>query len=156
MGIEPLTRKYLKTDLENALIQRYQLRVRRYQVTKYGDKGLLDEKNAPAGGSTTVREISIEGQYKLLIVTLTVLLLVLVSALGVVYSSYKNRQLFSDLQQQSYETMHLEEEWGRLLLEQSTWASFERIERLAKSELNMVEPNPLEIKVVSKVVTQDL
>lgn len=119
-------------------------------MTGYRDKGLLDEKHTPVGLSATVGEISIQGQYKLLIVTLMVLLLVLVSALGVVYSSYKNRQLFGDLQQQSYETMHLEEEWGRLLLEQSTWASFERIERLAKSELNMVEPNPLEIKVVTQ------
>ena len=81
-------------------------------------------------------------QAGLLIATSVVLLLVVASALGVIYSSYKSRQLFSDLQQQKREAMRLEEEWGRLLLEQSTWATPARIERLAKSELNMVVPDP--------------
>lgn len=87
-------------------------------------------------------------QAKLLIACLSVLLLVVASALGVVYSSYEGRQLFSDMQQKNRESMRLEEEWGRLLLEQSTWASHARIERLAKTELNMVVPDPERIIVV--------
>ena len=89
-------------------------------------------------------------QAGLLIASLLVLLLVVASALGVIYSSYKSRQLFSDLQQQNRETMRLEEEWGRLLLEQSTWASHARIEHLAKSKLNMVVPEPEAIIVVKQ------
>ena len=89
-------------------------------------------------------------QTRLLVVSLLVLLLVVASALGVIYSSYKSRQLFSDLQQQNREAMRLEEDWGRLLLEQSTWASHARVERLAKSELTMVVPEPETIVVVKR------
>lgn len=89
-------------------------------------------------------------QTKLLIVSLLVLLLVVASALGVIYSSYKSRQLFSDLQQQNRQAVQLEEDWGRLLLEQSTWASHARIERLAKSELTMVVPAPAATIVVKR------
>lgn len=86
----------------------------------------------------------------MLLAALLVLSLVVVSALGVIYSSFKTRQLFSHLQQQSKETVRLEEEWGRLLLEQSTWATHARIERLAKSKLNMVVPEPEAIIVVEQ------
>ncbi|MEE8060005.1 MAG: cell division protein FtsL [Pseudomonadales bacterium] len=89
-------------------------------------------------------------QIKLLLVYLMVVVLVVASALGVIYSSFKSRQLFSYLQQQNRETRQLEEEWGRLLLEQSTWASHARIERLAKSKLNMVVPDPAAIIVVKQ------
>jgi cell division protein FtsL len=78
------------------------------------------------------------------------LLLVVASALGVIYSSYISRQLFSELQQGKRQAMRLEENWGRLLLEQSTWAAHARIERLAKSELNMIVPEPASIVVVKQ------
>lgn len=76
------------------------------------------------------------------------LALVVTSALGVIYSSYKSRQLFSELEQQKRQAMSLEENWGRLLLEQSTWASHSRIERLAKSQLDMVIPAPESMVVI--------
>jgi len=78
------------------------------------------------------------------------LLLVLASAIAVVYSSYKSRQLFSELQQKSKVAMALEEQWGRLLLEKSTWASHDRIERLAKDKLHMRAPDPSAIVVVEQ------
>lgn len=79
-----------------------------------------------------------------------VLLLVICSAMGVIYSSYESRQLFSELQQENKETMRLEEEWGRLLLEQSTWASPARIEQIASSKLQMVVPKPAAMIVVKQ------
>ena len=79
-----------------------------------------------------------------------VLLLVVASALGVIYSSYKSRQLFSGLEQQKRQAMSLEENWGRLLLEQSTWASHSRIEHLAKSQLDMVIPAPESMVVIKQ------
>jgi cell division protein FtsL len=82
--------------------------------------------------------------------TSVLLLLVIASALGVIYSSYVSRQLFSELQQDKRQAMRLEENWGRLLLEQSTWAAHARIERLAKSELNMIVPEPASIVVVKQ------
>ena len=82
------------------------------------------------------------------VIVMLLVLLFIGSALGVVYSSFQSRQLFGDLQQQTRETTRLEEEWGRLLLEQSTWASHARIERLAKSKLGMVVPTPDSVIVV--------
>lgn len=85
-----------------------------------------------------------------LLLCIAVLSLVVASALAVIYSTYKSRQLFSELQQQNRESMRLGEEWGRLLLEQSTWASHERIERLAKTQLKMKVPDSKAIIVVKK------
>ncbi len=90
------------------------------------------------------------GQLKTLLVALVLLALVMSSALGVVYSSYKSRKLFAELQQLDREAIHLEEEWGRLLLEQSTWASHSRVEHLAKTKLNMVVPESGDIVVVEQ------
>lgn len=87
-------------------------------------------------------------KFKALVVGGLALLLFVVSALSVNYSSYKSRQLFSELEKMKHEAILLEEEWGRLLLEQSTWASHSRIEGLAKSKLNMVVPDPAAIVLV--------
>lgn len=86
----------------------------------------------------------------LMVMSAIAALLVVVSAVGVIYSSYKSRQLFSQLQQLRSESMQLEEEWGRLLLEQSTWSSHERIDRLARTRLQMVVPDPAQIKVIEE------
>ncbi|MBL4827185.1 MAG: cell division protein FtsL [Spongiibacteraceae bacterium] len=84
------------------------------------------------------------------VVCLVLLLFVIISALGVVFSSYKSRQLFSDVQQQYAQTLALDEQWGRLLLEQSTWSSHSRIEQLAKTKLSMMVPDPAAIIVVKE------
>jgi cell division protein FtsL len=86
---------------------------------------------------------------KMLLPSLFVLVLVVASALSVIYSSYKSRQSFSGLQLEIRQAMQLEEEWGRLLLEQSTWASHTRIERMAKEKLNMIVPDSTVLIVVS-------
>ena len=88
---------------------------------------------------------------RVFVLVLVVLLLsVVLSALGVIYSSYKSRQLFAEYQQLNREAVRLDEEWGRLLLEQSTWASPSRVERVAKSELKMVVPDADHIVVVEQ------
>lgn len=85
---------------------------------------------------------------RLMFVCALILSLVLVSSLGVIYSTFKSRQLFSEVQLQHRESMRLEEQWGRLLLEQSTWSSHSRVEGLAKQKLKMVAPDPAHIVVV--------
>ncbi len=62
------------------------------------------------------------------------------SALAVVQSQHRARELFVELQQAESEGAALETEWGRLELEQSTWATQGRIERLAREELGMRLP----------------
>lgn len=87
-------------------------------------------------------------QLKMWLAAVVLLLLVLVSALAVVYSSFKSRQLFSDLQQMDRHAVQLEEDWGRLLLEQSTWSSYSRIEQIARARLDMVVPEAADIVLV--------
>ncbi len=84
------------------------------------------------------------------LVCIVLWLMVVTTALAVVFSSYKARQLFSELQQLNKQTVQLEEQWGRLLLEQSTWASHSRIEELAKTRLNMRAPEPAAIVVIEQ------
>lgn len=80
--------------------------------------------------------------------TLTLLVLVVVSALAVVASTHRARDSFNELQQLQRAEWALDEEWERLLLEQSTWAAHERVNQIAESRLDMVLPDPAAIRVV--------
>ena len=75
-------------------------------------------------------------------------LLVIASAIGVVYSTYLSRQLFNELESLKREENELQVQWGQLLLEQSTWSGQVRVERLAKKKLNMHSPDPAAITMV--------
>jgi cell division protein FtsL len=83
------------------------------------------------------------------LVTLLLLLLVAVSALAVVDSTHRSRELFNEWQQLQRREWALEEDWERLLLEQSTWAAHERVSQIAESKLDMTLPDPVAIKVVN-------
>tara|TARA_Y100001951_G_scaffold19865_2_gene14932 strand:+ start:2737 stop:3111 length:375 start_codon:yes stop_codon:yes gene_type:complete len=76
------------------------------------------------------------------------LVMVLVSAIALVQSSHRSRKLFSELQDLRREAMQLDEEWGRLLLEQSTWASPDRVQSLAEDKLKMQAPDMREVNMV--------
>lgn len=78
-----------------------------------------------------------------------VLTLVLVlCALGVVTSQHKARKLYVELQQEQQRAKKLDEEWGQLQLEQSTWAMHSRIEKVATEYLHMRVPETARVKVV--------
>jgi cell division protein FtsL len=62
------------------------------------------------------------------------------SALGVVYTKYRSRILFDEVQHLQQSLDAYEEELGQLQLEQNTWAEHSRIERVARSRLGMVLP----------------
>lgn len=68
-------------------------------------------------------------------------LAVTLSALAVVGSQHSSRTLFVELQQLEREAGRLDTEWGRLQLEQSTWATHGRVERLARERLGMRLPD---------------
>ena len=76
--------------------------------------------------------------YVLMIVAL--LLLVMGSSIGVVYSRHESRKLFVELQQINREIDELNIDWGRLQLEQSAWSSHGRIEKIARKRLDMRLP----------------
>jgi cell division protein FtsL len=73
---------------------------------------------------------------------------VVASAVGVVYAKHLERAAFVDLQQLLAERDVLLENWGRLLLEQSTWATHGRIETLARKRLGMLVPETNAIVVM--------
>ncbi len=67
---------------------------------------------------------------------------VLASAVGVVYSKHQSRKLFIELQALQALRDDLAVDWGRLQLEQSSWATHGRIEKIAREKLNMHLPEP--------------
>ena len=73
---------------------------------------------------------------------------VLGSSLGVVYAKQEARSRFNELQQLVRKRDDLDIEWGQLQLEQSTWATHGRVERLAHEELHMVIPQASDLRIV--------
>lgn len=71
---------------------------------------------------------------------LVMVLVVVVSAVAVIYAKHLNRNEFIQLQKLEKERDLLNEEWGRLLLEQSTWGSPSRVDQQARTRLNMIVP----------------
>ena len=77
------------------------------------------------------------------------ILLVVVSALAVAYSSHLNRRSFIALKQAVSLHTELEITQGKLLLEQSAWASPAVIESYAENQLGMHVPNAAQVVIVS-------
>ena len=66
--------------------------------------------------------------------------LVLLSALAVIYSKYYSRQVFLDIQQQEKALEQYEVQWGQMQLEQTTLAAQNRVETIARDHLKLVVP----------------
>lgn len=66
--------------------------------------------------------------------------LLLLSSVGLVYVQHRHRALYVELQSLERERDSLDVEWGKLQLEQSTWATHERIESLARKRLGLRVP----------------
>ncbi len=66
---------------------------------------------------------------------------VLASCFAVIHSTHACRELYASLQVLEARQWHLQEDHGRLLLEESTWASPFRVEKVARGELGMAEPD---------------
>jgi len=81
-------------------------------------------------------------------VTASLLLAVVISALALIYSTHRSRELFNELQQEQRREWALDEDWERLLLEQGTLAAYERVSQAAESRLDMVMPDPASVRVV--------
>lgn len=68
------------------------------------------------------------------------LTLILASAIGVVYSKHLSRSLFVESRKLQATIDALDIDWGRLQLEQSTWGTHARVEKLASEKLGMFVP----------------
>lgn len=75
---------------------------------------------------------------------------VFLSALEVVVARHEARKLFVEIQALEKIRDNLNEEWTRLLLEQSTWATDARIETVARNELGMKVPVGESLQVMER------
>lgn len=70
------------------------------------------------------------------------------SAIGVVYARHEHRQLFVQLSALEKARDELNIDFGRLQLEQATWAESNRVDQIARTKLGMKFPEGAEIEVV--------
>lgn len=78
-------------------------------------------------------------------IILCLLIVNIISGLSVVYVKHKIRTLHIYLQTIYAESVNLNTEWNKLLLEKSTWLANARVEQLAKNKLNMINPEQIHI-----------
>lgn len=83
------------------------------------------------------------------VLLLLLFLAVLLSAIGVSYSAHWNRQLLNNLYAELSVRDKAQAEWGRLILEQSTWTAHNRIETMATERLQMRIPDAAEVQMVA-------
>ncbi|HET6654976.1 MAG TPA: cell division protein FtsL [Gammaproteobacteria bacterium] len=82
------------------------------------------------------------------LINAALVLALVVSALAVVHTVYRNRTLFAELQQLRQQRDQLNVEWGQLQLEESTWATHARIQQVAREKLDMHMPRKIQRVVV--------
>lgn len=63
------------------------------------------------------------------------------SAIELVLHRHESRRQFVELQELRRVEQDLNREWGQLLLEQATWGTHIRVEKLASQELGMAVPD---------------
>jgi cell division protein FtsL len=74
---------------------------------------------------------------------------VLVSSAGAIYSKYRARELFVELERLNTARDELDAEWGRLQLEQSAWSAYAFVERVASERLHMSIPDSRDIEILA-------
>lgn len=73
---------------------------------------------------------------------------IFVSSIGDIYVKTLNRHLYSELQISQTEKNQLQVEGSQLLLEESTWSTQSRVDRIANTDLNMQLPRAQDIILV--------
>ena len=70
------------------------------------------------------------------------------SALSTVLIRYENRQVFLEVRDAEIQRDRLNDEWGKLQLEQATWSLHSLIAFEARQKLGMVPPDPQDTVVL--------
>lgn len=85
------------------------------------------------------------------VVNLVLLMVLLMSAFTLIYIKDLNRRLF--IQHQTLQATHdkLYEDWGSLLLEQSTWSRQARVQKIAEQRLEMSLPAANRVFVLKSI-----
>jgi cell division protein FtsL len=82
------------------------------------------------------------------VLVVVLLLANIASAIAVVYARHEHRQLFVDFKRLVRDRDELNIDFGRLQLEQATWAESNRIDQVARNRLGMVFPEADQTVVV--------
>ena len=77
-------------------------------------------------------------------------LVCVLSSIALVYTKHQSRKLFVELEALTHERDELNIEWGQLQIEQSTWATHARIERVAADDLSLERPKSSDIFVIER------
>ncbi|WP_058835532.1 cell division protein FtsL [Luteimonas abyssi] len=77
-----------------------------------------------------------------------VLLACVITAIAVVHARHQHRQLFAQLTRLETARDELNIDFGRLQLEQATWAESNRIDQVARQRLEMKSPETADIVVI--------
>jgi len=80
--------------------------------------------------------------------SLLLLGVLMVCALGLITSQHKARKLFSELEREQVRARELDVVYGQLQLEASTWGLHSRVEKIAGAALNMRAPDPRRVRIV--------
>ena len=84
------------------------------------------------------------------LLTIVFAVVCVMSAMALIYTKHESRKLFVELEQLTTERDELNIEWGQLQIEQSTWATHGRIEKVATEQLSLVRPKSTEIYVIER------
>lgn len=111
----------------------------------------LNRKKVKEGLASAIRvsqQVFEALQQKRVVISMALVGLLILSSIGVVVSSYENRNLFNTLSQLHAERDLYQREWSQLLLEQSALSAHSRVESLAAQRFNMVVPGREDIVLV--------
>jgi len=81
-------------------------------------------------------------------VNLLLLAVLVVCALSLVTSRHQARKLFVELEREQAKAHGYEIEFGQLQLEQSTWSTPARVEKIAREQLRMQLPGAGRVEVI--------
>lgn len=84
-------------------------------------------------------------------INIALALLLIACALAVVQAQHRSRTYFIELERLKKEARALDEQWGQLQLEQSTWANPARVDAVARQQLGLLAPAPDRIHVETGV-----
>ncbi len=82
------------------------------------------------------------------LILLALLVATLASAIGVVWTRHESRALFVNLTTLQNQRDDLNIEYGKLELEQATYAEPRRIDEEARQKLGMIDPRPQDIRLL--------
>ncbi|VAW80655.1 hypothetical protein MNBD_GAMMA15-109 [hydrothermal vent metagenome] len=73
---------------------------------------------------------------------------VISSAMGAIWTRHESRKLFNELQQLEGNRDEMNVEWGKLQLEQSTYTTHGKIEKAAREHLKMIIPAAEQVMIL--------